>query len=49
VQLALKGGKTVKWGSADESERKAAVLAALLTRPGKVYDVAAPDAPAVSG
>lgn len=49
VQLALKGGKTVKWGSADESERKAAVLAALLTRPGKVYNVAAPDAPAVSG
>ena len=49
VQLALKGGKTVKWGSADESERKAAVLAVLLTRPGKVYNVAAPDAPAVSG
>lgn len=49
VQLALKGGKTVKWGNADESERKAAVLAALLTRPGKVYNVAAPDAPAISG
>jgi cell division protein FtsQ len=49
VHLALKGGKTVKWGNADQSERKAAVLAALLTRPGKVYDVAAPDAPAVSG
>ncbi|TDP97219.1 cell division protein FtsQ/DivIB [Labedaea rhizosphaerae] len=48
VQLALKDGKTVKWGNADQSERKAAVLAALLTRPGKVYNVAAPDAPAVS-
>ena len=48
VQLALTDGKTVKWGNADQSERKAAVLAALLTRPGKVYNVAAPDAPAVS-
>lgn len=48
VQLALADGRTVKWGSAENSERKAAVLAPLLTRPGKVYDVATPDFPTVS-
>jgi cell division protein FtsQ len=48
VQLSLADGRTVKWGSADSSERKAAVLAPLLTRPGKVYDVATPEFPTVS-
>lgn len=48
VRLALTDGRTVKWGSAERSDRKAAVLAALLTRPGKVYDVATPDFPTVS-
>jgi cell division protein FtsQ len=49
VQLNLADGRLVKWGGADRSERKAAVLAALLTRPGKTYDVATPDFPTVSG
>jgi cell division protein FtsQ len=49
VQLKLNDGRLVKWGDAADSERKALVLAALLTRPGKVYDVAAPDLPTVSG
>ncbi|ONI70567.1 hypothetical protein ALI144C_48950 [Actinosynnema sp. ALI-1.44] len=49
VQLTLTGGQLVKWGNSVDSERKAMVLAALLTRPGKVYDVAAPELPTVSG
>jgi cell division protein FtsQ len=48
VQLSLADGRLVKWGSAENSSRKAAVLAPLLTRPGKVYDVATPDFPTVS-
>ena len=44
----LANGKTVRWGNADDSARKAAVLAALMTRPGKVYDVSSPDLPTVS-
>ncbi|CAM3675941.1 cell division protein FtsQ/DivIB [Kibdelosporangium persicum] len=48
VQLKLVDGQLVKWGNAADSERKAMVLAALLTRPGKVYDVAAPDLPTIS-
>lgn len=48
VQLVLSDERVVKWGSADASQRKAAVLAPLLTRPGKVYDVTTPDFPTVS-
>lgn len=48
VQLALTDGRVVKWGNSADSERKAMVLAALLTRPGKTYDVSAPDLPTVS-
>jgi cell division protein FtsQ len=48
VQLTLADGRLVKWGSSADSARKAAVLAAVLTRPGKVYDVATPDFPTVA-
>jgi cell division protein FtsQ len=48
VQLTLADGRLIKWGSAENSARKAAVLAPLLTRPGKVYDVATPDFPTVA-
>jgi cell division protein FtsQ len=48
VRLILADGRTIKWGSAENSERKAAVLAALLTRPGTIYDVVTPDFPTVS-
>jgi cell division protein FtsQ len=48
VTLALANGKTVRWGDADDSARKAAVLGALLTRPGKVYDVSSPELPTIS-
>jgi len=47
VQLTLHGDRTARWGSADESARKAAVLAVLLTQPGSVYDVASPDLPTI--
>jgi cell division protein FtsQ len=49
VRLTLADGRVVKWGNAEDNPRKATVLAALLTRPGKTYDVATPDFPTVSG
>jgi cell division protein FtsQ len=45
VTLQLRRGRTVEWGSTDRSDRKAAVLAVLLTRKATVYDVSAPDSP----
>lgn len=48
VRFRLVGGNNVKWGDAEDNDRKAAVLAPLLTRPGKTYDVATPDFPTVS-
>lgn len=48
VTLGLSGGRTVRWGDAADSTRKAEVLAALMTRPGKVYDVSSPELPTVS-
>lgn len=46
LELRTDDGDTVVWGSAEQSDRKAAVLAVLLTRPGSRYDVSAPDSPA---
>jgi cell division protein FtsQ len=48
VRLKLRNGKTIKWGDAQDNDRKAAVLAPLLTRPGRTYDVVTPDFPTVS-
>ncbi|HWM06935.1 MAG TPA: FtsQ-type POTRA domain-containing protein [Actinophytocola sp.] len=48
VRLKLANGRLVKWGDAEDNDRKAAVLAPLLTRPGKTYDVATPEFPTVS-
>lgn len=47
IALKLTGGATVMWGSADESENKAAVLAVLLERKARVYDVTAPGRPTI--
>lgn len=47
VQLTLAGGRTVVWGGVDDGARKAAVLSAVLTRPGTTYDVSSPDLPTV--
>ena len=48
VEFTLANGKIVRWGSADEPQRKANVLAVLMTRDGKIYDVASPELPTVS-
>jgi cell division protein FtsQ len=48
VRFKFANGRTVKWGDAEDNERKAAVLVPLLTRPGRTYDVATPDFPTVS-
>ncbi|PVZ08915.1 cell division protein FtsQ/DivIB [Actinomycetospora cinnamomea] len=43
VSFVLRGNREVRWGADADNERKAAVLSALLTRPGSVYDVSTPD------
>lgn len=48
VKLTLTAGREVRWGSAAETPRKAAVLEVLLTRPGTVFDVSSPELPTVS-
>jgi cell division protein FtsQ len=47
VTLTLTDGRTVVWGTTDRTDEKAEKLAALLTQPGKVYDVSSPDLPTV--
>jgi cell division protein FtsQ len=42
IELVLRDGRTVVWGSAEESEQKAAVLEPLLRLPGQTYDVSVP-------
>ncbi|MED7954086.1 MULTISPECIES: FtsQ-type POTRA domain-containing protein [unclassified Streptomyces] len=49
IQLQLSGGATVRWGSPEQTDRKARVLVALLGQKGTNFDVSAPEAPAVSG
>lgn len=48
VSFTLAGGRDVRWGADAENPRKAAVLAALLSRPGHVYDVSTPELAVVS-
>lgn len=45
VDLFLRSGDEVRWGSADQAEMKAEVLRALLTRKADMYDVSAPELP----
>lgn len=47
VTLALTEDRQVRWGVAERAADKAAALTALLTRPGRVYDVTSPDLPTV--
>jgi cell division protein FtsQ len=49
ITLRLDGGVKVVWGSAEQSDRKVAVLAALMHRKARVYDVSAPDLPVTQG
>jgi cell division protein FtsQ len=43
ITVLLRDDRVIHWGSAERSGDKAAVLAALLTRPGRVFDVSNPD------
>lgn len=49
ISLQLADGRTVVWGSADDSEQKAQVLQALLQHDAKTYDVSVPGQPTTSG
>ena len=45
VRLSLSSGAVVVWGGPERAGDKAAALAALISRPAKVYDVSVPDTP----
>ncbi|HSS25133.1 MAG TPA: cell division protein FtsQ/DivIB [Mycobacterium sp.] len=47
ITLTLGDGRVVIWGTTDRADEKAEKLAALLTRPGRSYDVSSPDLPTV--
>lgn len=47
ITLELRDGAEVAWGSADHADLKAEVLAALLAREAKAYDVSAPERPTI--
>jgi len=47
ITLTFNDGRIVVWGTTDRTDEKADKLAALLTRPGRVYDVSSPDLPTV--
>ena len=49
ISLALKGGRTVIWGSASDSATKAQVLKALLQQKAQTYDVSVPGQPTTAG
>ena len=47
ITLNLNDGRVVIWGTTDRTEEKAEKLAALLTQPGRTFDVSSPDLPTV--
>lgn len=47
ITLTLADGRVVVWGTTDRTAEKALKLAALLTQPGRTYDVSSPDLPTV--
>jgi cell division protein FtsQ len=47
ITLTLADGRVVVWGTTDRTEEKALKLGALLTQPGRTYDVSSPDLPTV--
>jgi cell division protein FtsQ len=47
ITLQLLDGRQVVWGTTDRTEEKALKLGALLTQPGRTYDVSSPDLPTV--
>lgn len=49
IELKLEGGVTVRWGSAEDNDRKAEVVGILLKGDPKVIDVTVPSRPATEG
>jgi cell division protein FtsQ len=47
ITLTLNDGREVIWGTTDRTDEKALTLGALLTQPGRTYDVSSPDLPTV--
>jgi cell division protein FtsQ len=47
ISLRLRSGQTVRWGSADDSARKAEVLDVLLGQKASLYDVSVPGQPVI--
>ncbi len=47
ISLGLTEDRQVRWGTAEQATEKATVLVALLTQPGRVYDVTSPELPTV--
>jgi cell division protein FtsQ len=47
ITMQLTDGREVVWGTTDRTEEKALKLGALLTQPGRTYDVSSPDLPTV--
>jgi cell division protein FtsQ len=47
LTLTLNDGRQVIWGTTDRTDEKALKLGALLTQPGRTYDVSSPDLPTV--
>jgi cell division protein FtsQ len=47
ISLRLRSGQTVRWGSADDSTRKAEVLDVLLDHKASLYDVSVPGQPVI--
>lgn len=47
ITLTLTDGRTVVWGTTDRTDEKAEKLGALLTQPGRTFDVSSPDLPTV--
>jgi cell division protein FtsQ len=47
ITLTLVDGRTVIWGTTDRTAEKAEKLSALLTQPGRTYDLSSPDLPTV--
>ena len=47
VELTLRSGDLVRWGSAERAEEKVAVLRALMDRRAEVIDVTSPETPTI--
>lgn len=47
ISLEMRNGRSIFWGSAAESEEKAAVIRALLRQKASVYDVSVPGQPTI--